>query len=160
MNPIGVALALAVVGRLIYRVFIVYKEGVESMYVSNKEITQFHDEEVRLPQSTQDMLRKHRKSNQDRLTKGLDKNDRPAVKDFVKQGSYAMYTINQHPENDYDIDDGASFDKSDLAGARDAEMTALDARQMVRDAVDDGTFKDEVNDIYLKCSTHSIKCDI
>jgi hypothetical protein len=44
------------------------------------------------------------------------------------------------PDNDYDIDDGVYFRKEDLVGDRGAEMTSLQARQMVRDAVDDGKF--------------------
>src|SRR5262249_36820625 len=42
---------------------------------------------------------------------------------------------------DYDIDDGVYFDKGVLVGDRGAEMSALQARQMVRDALDDGSFK-------------------
>jgi hypothetical protein len=37
--------------------------------------------------------------------------------------------------------DGVYFRKEDLVGDRGAEMTSLQARQMVRDAVDDGKFK-------------------
>jgi hypothetical protein len=59
---------------------------------------------------------------------------------FCKQGSYAMRTMVQHAENKYDIDDGVYFQKHDLVGAKGAEMSALDARKMVRDAVDDGSF--------------------
>lgn len=111
------------------------------MYNTSDELTKFHDQKVRLPNATQDKLRGHRKANQDRLKKGLEKAENPSPTDFVKQGSYAMYTINQHPNNDYDIDDGAIFLKDDLVGSRGAEMNALQTRQMVRDAVDDGSFK-------------------
>jgi hypothetical protein len=52
-----------------------------------------------------------------------------------------MKTMVQHPENDYDIDDGAYFDANDLVGGRGAPLSARDARQMVRDAIDDGSFK-------------------
>lgn len=51
-----------------------------------------------------------------------------------------MKTMVQHPENDYDIDDGVYFDRDVLVGERGAEMSALQARKMVRDAVDDGRF--------------------
>ena len=44
-------------------------------------------------------------------------------------------------DNDYDIDDGVYFRKEDLVGPRSAEMTSLQARQTVRNAVDDGRFK-------------------
>ena len=65
----------------------------------------------------------------------------PRLVEFVKQGSYAMKTMVRDPDNDYDIDDGVYFHKEDLVGPRGAEMTSLQARQMVRDAVDDGRFK-------------------
>ena len=112
------------------------------MYKTHKEISKYHNDKVRLPQSTQDKLREHRQANRNRLENGLQKADKPLQKDFVAQGSYAMHTINQHQNNDYDIDDGAAFDKDDLVGDRGAEMTGLQARQMVRDAIDDGSFKD------------------
>jgi hypothetical protein len=51
-----------------------------------------------------------------------------------------MKTMTQHPDNDYDIDDGVYFAKEDLVGPRGGEMSALEARQMVRDALDDGSF--------------------
>jgi hypothetical protein len=60
---------------------------------------------------------------------------------YVKsQGSYAMKTMVQDEDRDYDIDDGVYFDRDDLVGARGAEMTALEARQMVCNAIDDGSF--------------------
>ncbi|MET2832881.1 cyclic GMP-AMP synthase DncV-like nucleotidyltransferase [Mesorhizobium shangrilense] len=52
-----------------------------------------------------------------------------------------MKTMSRDPDNDYDIDDGVYFAKEDLVGKRYAEMTSLQARQMVRDAVDDRKFK-------------------
>ena len=52
-----------------------------------------------------------------------------------------MKTMTRHAAKDYDIDDGVYFDKEDLVGERGAEMSALQARQMVRDALDDGSFK-------------------
>ena len=51
-----------------------------------------------------------------------------------------MRTMVQHPDNDYDIDDGVYFLKGDLVGDRGGEMTSRQAREMVRDAVDDGSF--------------------
>ena len=71
----------------------------------------------------------------------MEKAAKPIPIEFVKQGSYAMKTMVCDPDNDYDIDDGVYFAKEDLIGERGAEMTSLQARQMVRDAVDDGKFK-------------------
>ena len=52
-----------------------------------------------------------------------------------------MKTMTQHQDNDYDIDDGVYFDKEVLVGDRGGQLSALQARQFVRDAIDDGSFK-------------------
>ena len=111
------------------------------MYDCDKDIRAFHKDEVTLPQTEQDAMRDRRNRSRKRLREGLSKADKPAPDEFVKQGSYAMKTMLRHPQNDYDIDDGVYFKKADLVGDRGAEMTSLQARQMVRDAVDDGGFK-------------------
>lgn len=86
-------------------------------------------------------MRKRRNSNRERLKNGLYKNDKPQPKLFKRQGSYAMKTMVQHDDKKYDIDDGVYFLKEDLVGSRGVEMSALDARKLVRDALDDGSFK-------------------
>ena len=106
-----------------------------------KDVRAYHNQDVTLPKTEQDKMRDRRNANRTRLRKGLDKAGKPAPIEFVKQGSYAMKTMIQDPDNDYDIDDGVYFHKEDLVGERGAEMTSLQARQMVRDAVDDGKFK-------------------
>src|SRR5258707_12020903 len=112
------------------------------MYDCADDVLAHHDEEVTLPGAQRDEMRKRRNSNRDRLKKGLAKAGKPAPLQFKSQGSYAMKTMVQHPELDYDIDDGVYFAKEDLVGSRGAEMSALDARTMVRDAIDDGSFAD------------------
>ena len=112
------------------------------MHNCSDDILAHHDEEVTLPQAERTNMRDRRNANRDRLKKGLKNNDKPTPREFVKQGSYAMKTMTQHPENDYDIDDGVYFEKNDLVGGRGAEMSGLQARQMVRDALDDGSFKE------------------
>ena len=111
------------------------------MFDCAKDIRAYHNQAVTLPETEQDKMRNRRNSNRARLRNGLAKADKPAPIEFVKQGSYAMKTMVQDPDNDYDIDDGVYFRKEDLVGPRGAEMTSLQARQMVRDAVDDGRFK-------------------
>ena len=106
-----------------------------------KDVRAYHNKDVTLPESEQKSMRDRRNANRKRLRKGLDKAGKPAPIEFVKQGSYAMKTMIQDSDNDYDIDDGVYFRKEDLVGKRGAEMTSLQARQMVRDAVDDGKFK-------------------
>ena len=106
-----------------------------------KDVRAYHNKDVTLPESEQKSMRDRRNANRKRLRKGLDKAGKPAPIEFVKQGSYAMKTMIQDSDNDYDIDDGVYFRKEDLVGKRGAEMTSLQARQMVRDGVDDGKFK-------------------
>ena len=52
-----------------------------------------------------------------------------------------MRTVIQELDDTYDIDDGVVFTKDSLKGSRGGEKSPLDARKMVRDAVDDGSFK-------------------
>ncbi|MCA1458473.1 hypothetical protein I6F35_35805 [Bradyrhizobium sp. BRP22] len=111
------------------------------MYNCSDDVLAYHDDEVTLPGAERTAMRKRRDANRERLTKGLSEAKKPAPLQFKSQGSYAMRTMTQHPDNDYDIDDGVYFAKEDLVAERGAEMTALQARQMVRDAVDDGSFK-------------------
>jgi len=111
------------------------------MFDCAKDVRAYHDQEVTLPKTEQDAMRDRRNSNRSRLQRGLTAADKPAPHEFVKQGSYAMKTMVRDPDNDYDIDDGVYFRKEDLVGDRGGEMTSLQARQMVRDAVDDSKFK-------------------
>ena len=106
-----------------------------------KDVRAYHDQAINLPKVEQEQMRDRRNANRRRVRKGLTKADKPKPLEFVKQGSYAMKTMIRDPDNDYDIDDGVYFRKEDLVGERGAEMTSLQARQMVRDAVDDGKFK-------------------
>ena len=85
-------------------------------------------------------MSKRRDANRDRLRNGLEENKNPQPFMYCKQGSYAMLTMVQHADNKYDIDDGVYFQISDLVGSKGAEMSALEVRKMVRDAVDDGSF--------------------
>lgn len=111
------------------------------MFDCSKDVRAYHDQDVTLPKTEQDAMRDRRNSNRTRLRDGLAKAGKPKPIEFVKQGSYATKTMCRDADNDYDIDDGVYFHKDDLVGDRGAEMTSLQARQMVRDAVDDGRFK-------------------
>ncbi len=110
------------------------------MFDCSKDVVAYHDDEVTLANPERQNMRNRRNSNRDRLKAGLDKGGKPKTKEFRSQGSYAMKTMTQHDDNKYDIDDGVYFLKSVLVGPRGGDMTALEARQMVRDAVDDGSF--------------------
>ncbi len=104
------------------------------------DVLSYHNDAVTLPQPERTAMRRRRDANRDRLKDGLEKNKNQQPFMYCKQGSYAMLTMVQHAENKYDIDDGAYFQKDDLVGAKGADMSALDARKLVRDAVDDGSF--------------------
>jgi hypothetical protein len=111
------------------------------MFDCADDVLAYHDEKVTLPQAERTEMRKRRDANRERLQRGLKDAKKPAPREFVSQGSYAMKTMTQHREKDYDIDDGVYFNKEALVGDRGAEMSALQTRQMVRDALDDGSFK-------------------
>lgn len=104
-------------------------------------IRNYHDDAVKLTEETRRQLRANRNANRDRLEDNLKANERPSPVRFQKQGSYAMRTTIQEAENAYDIDDGVAFKKDDLNGVRGGQMSALDARQMVCDALQDKRFK-------------------
>ncbi len=107
----------------------------------NKHIRDFHDARVMLTENQEQRLRDRRDANRNRLRRGLKKNGDPAPEKSVIQGSYAMGTVIREPESTYDIDDGVVFTAKSLVGPMGASKTALDARKMVRNAVDDGSFK-------------------
>lgn len=111
------------------------------MFDCADDVLAHHDEKVTLPQADRTAMRDRRNANRERLKKGLKEKGKPAPREFKSQGSYAMKTMVRHPDNKYDIDDGVYFNKEDLVGERGAEMSARHARQMVRDAIDDGSFK-------------------
>ena len=105
------------------------------------DVRAFHDQKVTLPRSEQDKMRVRRNTNRERLKRNLGKAEKPAPYEHVSQGSYRMKTMLRDNNNEYDIDDGAYFRKDDLVGDRGAEMSSIDARKMVRNVMDDGTFK-------------------
>lgn len=111
------------------------------MFDCSNDMIKFHNNKVNLSTAEQEEMRGRRDANRDRVRKGLEKNKKPKPVEFKSQGSYAMRTMVQDDNFDYDIDDGVYFEKAELVGERGAEMSALQARQMVRDAVDDGSFK-------------------
>ncbi|HUA84910.1 MAG TPA: hypothetical protein VMB85_13700 [Bryobacteraceae bacterium] len=111
------------------------------MFDCAKDVLAYHDDEVTLPQKERTAMRDRRDANRDRVKKGLAKSKDPSAREFCKQGSYAMKTMTQHPDKKYDIDDGIYFKKEDLRGPNGGDKTALEARNMIRDAVDDGSFK-------------------
>ncbi len=103
----------------------------------SKEITGYHGKEVTLPQDEQKKMRERRNNGRTRLQNGLTNAGKPQPKEFSSQGSYAMRTMVQDNESDYDIDDGVYFEKDDLQDDHGNNLGAQDARQRVRKALKD-----------------------
>src|ERR1700730_5147921 len=104
----------------------------------SKDIIKFHNEEVTLPIAIRNKMRANRNANRDRLRRGLKAKAQPQPDESIIQGSYAMKTMTQHPENDYDIDDGAAFNAEKLLKPDGIEITAAEAKAMVRNALLEG----------------------
>ena len=101
----------------------------------------FHNEAVTLPNKERTEMRDRRDANRRRLKSGLKRDDEPSARECCSQGSYAMRTMVQQPDNDYDIDDGVYFDKEKFKGPRGGDKTAGEAREMVRKALHEDNFK-------------------
>ncbi|MBC8520440.1 MAG: hypothetical protein H8D26_00390 [Methanomicrobia archaeon] len=108
------------------------------MFDMHETMNQFYKDYVRLNEEEKRKLAGYRDTNLKRLKFGLDKlgeeNDTvyPYYQYYRNQGSYAMHTLNQHPENDYDIDIAIVFKKDDLLSS------ALDSRKRIADALKKG----------------------
>jgi len=105
------------------------------MFDCSKEITLFHNEKVALPQLLRSDLRDKRDANRERLKSGLTAEEEPTPTGMWSQGSYAMHTMVQAEENDFDIDDGVYFKKDDLVDSNGFELDPYLAKEMVRKAV-------------------------
>lgn len=116
----------------------------------HKDIVSFHNDEVTLRQSGQTEMRERRDSNRTQLKSGLKRDDEPEPGNQTSQGSYAMRTMVQDVDSDYDIDDGVYFSKSDLVGPRGGDRTPADAKEMVRKAVHRESFK-RAPDVRTNC---------
>jgi len=101
------------------------------MYDMHKELNEFYEEHVRLKDEKK-KLKEHRDTNLEALKDGLKKLKFPFVFDKKDQGSYAMDTINKHPEKKYDIDVAVIFEKDDLPSK------PVDARKRIEDAMVEG----------------------
>lgn len=110
------------------------------MFNCSDDVIAFHDEKVTLPQDERTAMRKRRDANRDRLKSRLKEQNKPIPKEFIKQGSYAMLTMVQDPDNDYDIDDGVYFTQASLKKADGTDRSPGEAKQMVCDALQDDRF--------------------
>ena len=106
----------------------------------DRDIRDYHREQVALSTSHLQKLEGRRDSNRKRLRSNLKKNEDPEPQKSVPQGSCAMRTVIQEPDDAYDIDDGVVFSKESLEGPKGGEKSPLDARKMVCDAVHNDSF--------------------
>ena len=104
------------------------------------ELLAYHNTQVILSSSQMAQLRAVRDANRQRIKEGLRENGFRQPLQFCSQGSYAMRTVIWKEDHNFDIDDGIYFDKEQLVGPRGAEITPLQARELIREAVDDGSF--------------------
>ena len=104
------------------------------MFDLHETMNQFYKDHVRLDNDERNKLAGYRDTNLKRLKSGLDKLGEEHDTTYAyyqyyrNQGSYAMFTLNQHPDNEYDIDIAIVFKKEDLPSS------ALRARQRIGDA--------------------------
>ncbi|WP_152524726.1 cyclic GMP-AMP synthase DncV-like nucleotidyltransferase [Novosphingobium lindaniclasticum] len=110
------------------------------MFNTSKQVRRFHNEKIAIVGDERTNMRTRRNSNRNRLKAGLVRDGKPKPLGSHTQGSYAMHTMVQDDDLDYDIDDGLYFKASDLVGAQGAAMSALDVRKMVCAAVQDDKF--------------------
>ena len=104
------------------------------MFNLHDAMNEFYRDHVRLDSDEKKKLAGYRDTNLERLKSGLDKLGEEHDTTYAyyqyyrNQGSYAMFTLNQHPDNEYDIDIAIVFKKDDLPSS------ALKARQRIADA--------------------------
>lgn len=110
------------------------------MYDCAKDVLSYHNCEVTLLRPQRTEMRDRRNANRDRLMTRMKSEGKPLPKEFIKQGSYAMLTMVQEPDNDYDIDDGVYFTQVSVKDEDGKDMSPRDARRMVCNVLKDGRF--------------------
>jgi len=101
----------------------------------HNELNEFYDRFVCIGKEQRQRLEAARDACLDRLSRGIEElgDDRgqtfQTFASFIEQGSFAMDTLNQHRDNESDIDIAVIFRKEDLP------TTALAARKRVADAL-------------------------
>jgi hypothetical protein len=111
------------------------------MYDCNDDVLAFHNEKVTLPQPLRTAMRDRRNANRKRLKDRLKEKGLPLPQEFIKQGSYAMLSMVQDDDNDYDIDDGVYFPENDLKDKDGNALSPKATRQFICDALQDDRFK-------------------
>lgn len=102
------------------------------MHSTHSEMYAFYDKYVRLSRETQNELTRYRDTNLARLETGLTNLGFALPEQTCGQGSYAMSTMVQQPNGDYDIDTAVIFASTDLPSS------PLKARQRVLAGIERG----------------------
>lgn len=118
-----------------------YPQGSADMIDCSEDLLAYHDDRVVLSRAAEKKLRERRNSNRDRVRNGFADRELTVPKTFVPQGSYAMGTLVQRADDDYDIDDGVVVPGTALVGPRGAEKSGVEVRNLVRDCVHSDRFK-------------------
>ncbi|WP_342109419.1 cyclic GMP-AMP synthase DncV-like nucleotidyltransferase [Methylobacterium sp. SI9] len=110
---------------------------------TNEQLRRFHGDRVWMDAMGRRDIYGKAKSNRNRLRNGLARDGKPTPVGSATQGSYAMRTMIQNDDGDYDVDDGVYFAKEDLVSPNGGVISALAARQMVCDALQDRRFSEK-----------------
>jgi hypothetical protein len=116
-----------------------FRKDKAIVYDFSDELNRYYETSVNLQSEQREEMRDRRDSNRSRLTSRMkDIDATPTIKDFIIQGSYAMKTMVQDPNNDYDIDDGVVFSESDPN-----LKSPLKMRELICEALQDARFNDQ-----------------
>jgi hypothetical protein len=116
------------------------------MFDYSKQIEAFRDKKVRLTDSMKKMLRKHRKTNRNKLKSNLPKHlPKVSITDasFSPQGSFQMETIIQtkFEEQEYDVDDGILIKRNQLTDDNGNDLSSSTILEAIRASLEDQRFK-------------------
>jgi hypothetical protein len=106
-----------------------------AIFDCNDDLDAYHGDEVTLGRDDQAEMRRRRDAGRTRLRTGLTAKGHPLPSEHHSQGSYAMRTMHQDSQCDYDIDDAAYFEKDDLKDATGAYLSPRAARERVCEAL-------------------------
>lgn len=116
-----------------------------------RDMASFHQGDVTLGATQQSDMRGRRDAGRTRLYTGLDRNGHKAPKMIHSQGSYAMHTMVQDDDCDYDIDDGVYFRPEDLEDANGNRLAPLQARQRMCDALSQDQRFEKAAEVHRNC---------
>lgn len=102
-----------------------------AVFDCGEDMEKFHGDEINLSASDRTEMRDRRDTGRRRLEIGLDEEEHPQPKITCTQGSYAMHTMVQDPDCDYDIDDGIYFAEDDLVDELGLALTPQEAKERV-----------------------------